>query len=277
MLRAKPLECTYHNVCVRADVSGMDYYKGINESYANLMTSTNSDKEIRPNPLILMASIDCSAYAAMLCAEPIDVDGVSKHICEGVEMLVRGGVSFVVLASNTAHISVPMIRQMFPELPVLHIADPTASAIRAVGASCVGLLGTEPTMLHDYLKNQLAKHGVMVLVPDSKTESAQIFQYIVEELSCNIFNASTRHFFIEQIRALAARGAQGVILGCTEIELLVAQADVPEVPLFCSAQLHIEAATQIAAGRHTIDNYMPAEDLKAGFASKLRWQRQGRM
>ena len=86
----------------------------------------------------------------------------------------------------------------------------------------------------------------MTIVPAKDEDLKQIFQYIMDELGFNIFKDSTRQFFVEQVQELASRGAQGVILGCTEIELLIQQEHVPEVPLFPSAELHIEVNSSIA-------------------------------
>lgn len=223
-----------------------------------------------PNPLLFLASVDCDAYAKMLTDKPLNIDGISEHLCTGIEAVVKAGAAFLAIASNTGHIAVPLVRTRFPDLPVLHIGDCTAAAIKASGANNVGLLGTEPTMQEEYLKEQLRKHGICTLVPESEKDLAQIFQYIMDELGFNVFKETTRKFFVAQIRALAARGAQGVILGCTEIELLVKQSDVPEVPLYCSAELHIEAAARVQAGVDTLAQYMPREDVISGCATKLR-------
>ncbi len=206
----------------------------------------------------------------MLSDKPVDFDGISEHLCIGVEAVVKAGAAFLVIASNTGHIAVPLVRTRFPDLPVLHIGDCAAAAIRAAGASNVGLLGTEPTMREVFLKEQLGKHGIRTLVPESEQDLTQISQYITMELGFNTFKETTREFFVTQIRALAARGAEGVILGCTEIELLVKQSDVPEVPLYCSAELHIEAAARVQAGIDTVAQYMSQEDVVSGCATKLR-------
>jgi len=235
-------------------VSGLDYYKGINEQYAKLV---GKRLLMPPNPRMLLSSVDCDVYAKMLTEG--NWEGVYKHLAAGVEPLVKGGAAFLCIASNTGHMCVPMVRELYPDLPVLHIADCTAVAIKKAGLSTVGLLGTEPTMREAYLIEQLQKHGITVLVPDSEEAMAQIFQYIMDELGFNVFKDSTREYFVGQVRALAARGAQGVICGCTEIELLIQQEHVPEVPLFPSAELHIAAAAQVQAGKVKIEAFQPAK------------------
>ena len=132
-------------------------------------------------------------------------------------------------------------------------------------------------MREDYLKERLRVHGLEVLVPESQADMEKIFSFIMDELSFNKFEESTRAFFVEQVKALAARGCEGVILGCTEIELLELQPHVDascisrdsgEYPLFRSAQLHIEAATRIAAGLDSVADYAPPDSPEAPPASR---------
>jgi hypothetical protein len=115
-------------------------------------------------------------------------------------------------------------------------------------------------MRNEYLKEQLAKHGIKTIVPAREEDLKQIFQHIMEELGFNIFNDSTRKFFAAQVRELVGRGAQGVILGCTEIELLIQQEHTPEVPLFLSAELHIKAVAEIQAGVKHLSHFIPEVD-----------------
>ena len=236
--------------------SGLDYYKNINEQYMKLVPK---GKLMPPNPSLVMVSVDCDEYASMLVAK--EWNAVSQYLSHGVERLVKADPGCcLVLCSNTAHLAVPLVRQLNPTLPILHIGDVTARAIKAKGLSRVGLLGTEPTMREDYLKAQLARHGVECIVPDSDADLQQVFQFIMDELGFGEFKESTRAFFAAQVRQLRARGAEGVILGCTEIELLLRQEDTPEVPLFASAELHIAAAARVAAGRQRVADYEPPAD-----------------
>lgn len=97
----------------------------------------------------------------------------------GVDKLVKAGIDFLVIASNTGHIGVPAICRGYPDLPVLHIADCTAKAITTRGIKCVGLLGTEPTMRERFLIDRLEQHGLHVLVPDSEQDMSRIFSWYV--------------------------------------------------------------------------------------------------
>lgn len=238
--------------------SGLDYYKNINEQYMELVPKTF----LMPNnPLLLMVSVDCAPYAQMLCDK--QWEQVAAYLVDGVRRLVAAGADILVICSNTAHMSVPLVRSAHPALPILHIADATAKAIRDRGFTTVGLLGTEPTMREDYLKAQLRKHGIETIAPDSDEDLSQIFHYIMTELGVGQFLEPTRAFFVGQVGKLVERGAQGVIMGCTEIELLLRQSDVPEVPLFPSAELHIAAAARVAAGVLKIEELMPSVDREA--------------
>ncbi|KAK3268574.1 hypothetical protein CYMTET_22931 [Cymbomonas tetramitiformis] len=233
-------------------VSGIDYYKGLNEAYAELVPKG----ALMPrNPLMIMVSVDCDEYAQALVAR--QWDKVKMYLADSVSRLVGAKCDFLCIASNTAHMCVPEVQKRFPELPVLHIADCTAQAIKKRGFKRIGLLGTEPTMRENYLKDQIAKHNITTIIPDDDVSLNQIFTYIMKELGVNVFKAETRAFFVDQIHRLVARGAEGVILGCTEIELLVKQEDVPEVPLFNSAELHIAATAKVQAGILSLDELTP--------------------
>lgn len=182
-----------------------------------------------------------------------------RHTCVLTVQVNQHAMHFVLPASTcthiTGHIAVPAIEKMYPTLPILHIADCNAKAITQHGLTTVGLIGTEPTMREAYLKDRLALHGIEVVIPD-ESELATIFNFIMNELGFGEFKDTTRAYFAAQISALKAKGAQGVILGCTEIELLMTEDG--DVPLFRSAELHIAAATALAAGVGTVSDYLPA-------------------
>ena len=179
--------------------SGLDYYKQINEKFMALVPK---GKLMPPNPTLLMVSVDCDEYAALLVNK--EWDAVAKYLSHGVARLVKAEADCLVICSNTAHIAVPLVRELHPDLPVLHIADTTAKAIRDRGLTRVGLLGTEPTMREEYLKAQLRKHGVECVVPESDADLSQIFQFIMDELGFGVLKESTRAFFVAQVRAAAA-------------------------------------------------------------------------
>jgi len=235
--------------------SGIDYYQSINEQYMAL--EHPNSHVMPPNPDLVMVSVDCDAYAHHLINK--DWSGVADYLLErGVKRIVGAGATCLCICSNTAHIAVPRIRKQYPSLDILHIADTTAKAILSAGMTRVGLLGTEPTMREDYLKVALRAHGIETVVPDDEDQH-KIFSYIMHELGFGKFDQQTREYFKQQVRSLVSdKGATGVILGCTEIELLLSQKDTPEIPLFASAALHIAAAVQVASGMKQASDYAPA-------------------
>ena len=279
--------------------SGIDYYKCINEQYLHLVPQ-NPEHPMPPNPRIVMISLDCAPYAAALVARkwPETRELLWR---EGLEKLARmteeGYIDYIVLASNTAHISIdrelvstnPLYHSLYEKTDqkFLHIADCTAAAIRRElvekhdNASqhsstkkpgprlIIGLLGTEPTMRENYLKDRLLQHKFIekIVVPHNDEDLHKIFHYIMTELGAPsdydssgrpVFKEATREYFKARIRELVVeQNCAGVILGCTEIELLIRQEDVPEVALFPSAQLHIEAAAKVTAGVTGIGEYLP--------------------
>jgi aspartate racemase len=130
-------------------------------------------------------------------------------------------------------------------IPLLHIADPTAAAIRQAGLSTVGLLGTRFTMEQDFYRGRLeAHHGIRVVVPDADNRE-RVHRVIYDELCLGVVSEGSRNAYREVIAALAGRGAQGIILGCTEIALLISPADA-SVPLFDTTELHVESAVDLA-------------------------------
>ena len=222
-------------------VSGLDYYRQINEEVGKLLGKANL---MPPNPTMVLSSVDCDLYALLLTTNR--TPEVCEHLAAGVARLVAAGCDFLVLASNTAHVSVPTLEERFPSLPILHIADVTATSIRSRGMRRVGLLGTEPTMREEYLKSRLRSHGLEIVVPDSDEDMTRIFQAIMHELGHNIFHDSTRAFFVKMVRKLQVRGCEGVILGCTEIELLELQVSAARWPREClriASRFHFRLAS----------------------------------
>lgn len=238
-------------------VSGVDYYRGINERIGKLVLPING---MERNSDMIVVSVDCAEYVRLLNAQ--DDDGVKEYLFAGVKKINSAGVDFLVIASNTAHICYDLVRTRLPQLPILHIADCIAAA--AKGRGKIGLLGTKPTMRDgSWLKTRLAQHGIEVVVPASEADQQRCYDIICQELSFNNFQESSRAFYVDLARKLhLEHGAVGgVILGCTEIELLVRKGDADDVPFFRSAELHIEVASKVQAGLVSIDDLLPPATL----------------
>jgi aspartate racemase len=234
-------------------VSGLDYYKGINEK---VLADTPTCHVMSPNPFLVMVSVDCDAYVHHLTEKSFSK--VEEHLLAGVRSLVAAGCDILVIASNTGHICVPAVEREFSDLKILHIADCCASRLKRQGLSNVGLIGTQPTMEEDYLKSRLLLHGVTTIVPDDKQTQEEMYEIICQELSYNVFRDESRTKMVDVIRGLEAWGAEACILGCTEIELLVQQEHVPDLPLLPSAEIHIQTAADVLLGKVKLEDVLPA-------------------
>ncbi len=234
-------------------VSGLDYFKGINEK---VLAETPKRHLMSPNPRIVMVSVDCDEYVHYLNQKLFDE--VAEHLLTGVRALVAAGCDMLVIASNTGHIAVPAVEREFPKLAVLHIADCCAVELKQRGFERVGLIGTKPTMEEDYLKSRLLFHGISTLVPDNEGTQDEIYDIICQELSYNVFRDESRTRMADVIRGLEARGAEACILGCTEIELLVRQEHVPGFPLLPSAEVHMQTAADVLLGKVALEDVAPA-------------------
>src|SRR5207302_1803735 len=161
--------------------------------------------------------------------------------------LERAGADLLICVSNTLH----RVSDAFTAgltIPFLHIADPTGEAIRAAGLARVGLLGTKPVMSASYLKDYYAQRfDIEILVPSEK-EQVLVDRIIWDELVRRDLRSESKEIYLGVIDRLQDRGAQGVILGCTEIFLLVSQVNRPDFPMFDTTALHVARAVSMALG-----------------------------
>lgn len=193
----------------------------------------------------ILASVDFAEIEELLVSGGWDEAGeLLAGVARGLE---DAGAELLVLCTNTLH-KVSGAIEVAVGIPVLHIADATAVAVNETGVSAVGLLGTAYTMEQAFYRDRLAMHGLRVIIP-SETDRAEVHRIIFDELVRAIIREESRQTYREVIERLVAAGAEGVVLGCTEIELLVSAADSP-VPVFPSTRLHIEAA--VAASLRTV-------------------------
>ncbi len=217
--------------------SSVHYYRLINEGVRDRLGGVASARS-------LMWSFDFAAIEALQRAG--DWDALGGHMADAARTLERGGADFLVLCTNTMHRCAGAIEDAVA-IPLLHIADPTAEAIQAAGLTRVGLLGTAFTMEQDFYRGRLeSKFGLEVLVPDAEDRKA-VHDIIYRELVTGQVLDASREAYRAVIRRLVDRGAQGVILGCTEIMLLIGQDDSP-VPIFDTTTLHAMAAVERAVG-----------------------------
>jgi len=215
--------------------SSAEYYRILNEAVRDRLGGLHSAR-------ILMWSFDFAEIEALQHVGRWDE--ATRLMIDAARRLERGGADFVLIASNTMHRMAGDVQAAI-DIPLLHIADPTAERIRAAGITRVGLLGTAFTMEQDFYKGRLAsEHGLEVLVPD-EADRAAVHRIIYEELVQGRVEPSSREAYRVVMARLAERGAEAIILGCTEIMLLVGAEDSP-VPLYDTTTIHAEAAVERA-------------------------------
>lgn len=186
---------------------------------------------------LIIRSYDFAEIEALQSAG--DWDTAGKLLADDAGRLVAAGAELILLCTNTMHRVADVIEDAV-DVPFIHLADTTATAVKAAGLTKVALLGTRFTMEQDFYKDRLATHGIEVIVPP-EAEREQIHRVIYDELVQGELNRSSREDFLDIIDRLGAAGAEGVVAGCTEIELLVTEDDV-FIPYFATTRLHAEAA-----------------------------------
>jgi aspartate racemase len=223
-------------------ISTVEYYRLINEEIGRRLGGLEAAR-------LLLYSIN---YADIdRCNQRQDRAGVLALLREAARVLEQGGAEGLVLCANTLHTFVPEL-QPHLRCPIVHIAAATAAAVRRRGLARVGLLGTRYTMEEDFIRGPLEAAGLRVDVPDADDRTF-IHTAIREELLRGLFAGATKSRFLRIMDGLARRGAEGVILGCTEIPLLIKPADTP-LPLFDTLVLHARAAAEFALADRRLEN-----------------------
>lgn len=216
--------------------STVSYYQVINTAVKERLGGLHSAK-------CVLYSVDF--YEVEKCMRENRWDDAASILADAGLALEKAGADFALICTNTLHKIAPQVEAAL-SVPLLHIADATAAVIKERGLNRVGLLGTAYTMEQDFYTRRLSEQGIDVLIPDAP-ERAELNRIIFEELCLGVINAAARAYFLAAVESLAARGAQGVILGCTEIGLLMTQKDTL-VPLFDTALIHAESAAAYALG-----------------------------
>lgn len=207
------------------------YYKQLNEGVRERLGGLHSCK-------IIMNSVDFAGFAENMGKN--DWDAIGSDLVDAAISVEAGGADVLLIATNTMHKSAQLIQDAV-DIPLLHMADAIAAGAMKTGAHKLGLLGTAFTMEQDFLSRPLKKkHGLDVLVPECAGRSF-VHQTIFDELCCGKFQDETREGYIKIIEELAGQGAEAIVLGCTEIGLLVRPEDV-SVPLIDTVQVHVDLA-----------------------------------
>lgn len=215
--------------------STVTYYQIINKSIKEKLGGLHSAK-------IILYSVDFAQIEKYQADG--DWDKSAEELTEAARKLEAAGSDFIVICTNTMHKIVPRIQPQI-HIPILHIADAAAEAILQVGMKRVALLGTKYTLTQDFYKGKLLEKGLEVLIPDA-VGIKKVNDIIYNELCLGIISDDSRNVFMQIIKDFKDQGAEAVILGCTEIGLLIRQTDSC-LPVFDTTLIHAQAAAQKAA------------------------------
>jgi len=223
--------------------SSLEYYRILNEEIARKLGGFHSAK-------CVLISLDF--YDIEIMQRQQRWEDAAKIMVDAGKRLKDAGADFIVICTNLMHKMAEDVRQA-TGLPLLHIADVTAARIKACGLKKVGLLGSLFTMEEDFYKKRLAdRHGLQVIIPN-KQDRMTIHRAVYYELKPSAFSEKTMSNFRDVISRLVEKGAEGVILGCTEIPLFIKQKDF-KVPLFDTTTIHAQAAVAYALGEFELDD-----------------------
>lgn len=214
--------------------SSAEYYRMANELVRDRLGGLHSAR-------LVLLSVDFADVEALQVAGRWEEAGAL--LADAASRVEAAGADLLVLCTNTMHKVADQVAAAV-DIPLVHLADATADAVRRAGLDVVGLLGTAFTMEQAFYRDRLAAHGLTVLVPGD-ADRATVHRVIYDELCLGVVSEQSRAAYVAVIERLAAAGAQGVILGCTEIELLIGPQDSP-VPVFPTTWVHVQAAVDLA-------------------------------
>ena len=210
--------------------STVTYYKIINETVKEKLGGLHSAK-------CVLYSVDFQEIEE--CQANGNWEKSGEILGEAAYNLEKAGADFIVICTNTMHKVINQIKEKI-SIPILHIAEMTAEKILEKGLKNIALLGTKYTMEQDFYKSKLIEKGINVIIPD-KNDIEIINEVIYDELCLGTINSNSKKKFLEIVDKLRSKGAEGIILGCTEIGLLIKNEDT-DVPLFDTAIIHAEQA-----------------------------------
>ncbi len=214
--------------------SSAEYYRLLNELVRDRLGGLHSAR-------CLLYSVDFAEIERLQVAGAWDEAG--EVLAAAARSLEAAGAEVLVLCTNTMHKVAGAVEQATP-IPLLHLADVTADAVRARGLARVGLLGTAFTMEQPFYRDRLTAHGLTVDVPE-EADRRLVHRIIYEELCLGVVDDGSRRLLREVVAHLVSGGSEGVVLGCTELELILGPSDA-EVPVFPTTRLHAEAAVALA-------------------------------
>lgn len=217
--------------------STVTYYQVINETVKKELGGLHSAK-------LLLYSVDFDEIEQYQTSG--EWDKSAAVLASAAQGLEKAGADFILICTNTMHKVAPQVQARI-QIPIIHIAEATADALKEHAITTVGLLGTKYTMTQDFYKDKLIAAGIEVVIPEGGDIEA-VNSVIYQELCLGVIREASKAKYLEVIQTLADRGAQGIILGCTEIGLLVQQKDIP-LPVFDTTLIHAQKAAYLAMGR----------------------------
>lgn len=213
--------------------SSVEYYRHINQA-------VNDHFGNNTNPPLVLYNINQFAVHAL--QRDGDWDEIAKLIAEGAQRLQRAGVEGLILCANTPHKVFETVAAAV-DVPIIHICDATSNAIKGKRVSKIGLIGTRFTMEESFMVDRFAANGIQAIVPDSIAEIAELHRIIQEELTFGRVETNSKLFVRQVIGSMIQRGAEGIVLGCTEFPLMFPAGEI-EVPTFNTTEIHARAATE---------------------------------
>ncbi len=216
-------------------VSSIEYYRIINETVKEKLGGLHSAKSI-------MYSVDFAIMEDLM--NKGNWKGIAQILTDIAINLEKAGADLILICTNTMHKLAEEIEEKI-KIPLIHIADAAAEKVKEKGLKKIGLLGTKFTMEQDFYKGRMnQKYGLEVLVPEAE-DRIKINDVIFKELGLEIIKESSKKVYLEIIQKLINKGVEGIVLGCTEIPLLIKQEDV-SIPVFNTTEIHAKKAVDIA-------------------------------
>lgn len=210
------------------------YYKTINEYIKNKLGGLYSAK-------CILYNVNFEEISRL--QKSGDWEKCGEILGETAKKLETAGADFIIICTNTMHKVVPDMKK-YINIPVIHIAEAAYNRIAPTGIKNIGLLGTKYTMQQDFYKSILIEKGLNVIIPDEE-DIEFINNVIFNELCCGEIKAESKKKFLEIVEKLKNKGVEGVILGCTEIVMLISQKDI-DIPVFDTTEIHAETAAQLS-------------------------------
>ena len=214
--------------------------------YERIVAGVNDARGGHTSAPVVVYSVDFGTVAPMIDAD--DWDAAGDYLAKRAEAIAAAGADVLLLATNTMHRVADRVAAA--PIPFVHIVDPVATAVRDRGIETVGVLGTETTMAADFYRDRFATHGVDTVVPDADAR-AVVDRVIFEELVHGEVRDDSREQYLDVIADLRAAGAEAVVLGCTEIEMLI-DSDDTDVPVFDTTAHHVDRAVELCLGERPL-------------------------